>query len=59
MRLRGGDDVKPVQLTATQELECNNLLGEAPIWHEKEGKLYWLDINGKVGAHQHQKNTRF
>lgn len=22
-------------------------LGEGPIWNEREGKLYWLDINGK------------
>jgi hypothetical protein len=48
LRLRGGEEFRPVQMSAVQELECANTLGEAPIWHGKEGKLYWLDINGKV-----------
>ena len=38
----------PTQLKASVILECNNLLGEAPMWHEGKGKLYWLDINGKM-----------
>uniref|UniRef100_A0A7S0VDI7 SMP-30/Gluconolactonase/LRE-like region domain-containing protein n=1 Tax=Hemiselmis tepida TaxID=464990 RepID=A0A7S0VDI7_9CRYP len=45
LRLRGG--AEPVQLEAKIELSCENLLGEAPMWHEVEQKLYWLDINGK------------
>jgi len=44
-RLRGGE--APQKLEAKIELECFNLLGEAPMWHETEGKLYWLDINGR------------
>lgn len=35
------------QLEAKVELECFNLLGEAPMWQEVESKLFWLDINGK------------
>lgn len=51
LRLRGGEQeaetAKVTQLTAQIELECNNLLGEAPMWNDEDGKLYWLDINGK------------
>ena len=49
--LRGGEEGTeggPIQLKAQLILECNNLLGEAPLWHEGKGKLYWLDINGKM-----------
>ena len=37
----------PVQLEATQVLQCDNTLGEAPMMHPTERALYWLDINGK------------
>ncbi|HEU4895442.1 MAG TPA: SMP-30/gluconolactonase/LRE family protein, partial [Acidimicrobiia bacterium] len=23
-------------------------LGEAPLWHGREGRIYWVDINGKT-----------
>ena len=34
-------------LEATEVLHCDNLLGEAPMWHAQEEALYWLDINGE------------
>jgi len=27
-------------------LECNNHLGEGPVWDVNEGRLYWLDCTG-------------
>lgn len=27
-------------------LECNNHLGEGPVWDVEEGRLYWLDCTG-------------
>jgi sugar lactone lactonase YvrE len=39
---------EPVQLEAKQVLQCENTLGEAPMFHPQERALYWLDINGKV-----------
>lgn len=34
----------PVELI----LDAHALLGEGPCWHEREQKLYWVDINGKA-----------
>ena len=28
-------------------LQCDNLLGEGPVWDEKEGRLYWVDGTGR------------
>lgn len=32
---------------AEQIVHCQNMLGEGPLWHPQEKKLYWLDILGK------------
>jgi len=29
-------------------LHCQNILGECPLWHEDEQRLYWVDITGKT-----------
>jgi L-arabinonolactonase len=28
-------------------LQCDNLLGESPVWDVKEGRLYWVDGTGR------------
>jgi len=28
-------------------LQCDNLLGEGPVWDEREGRLYWVDGTGR------------
>jgi len=28
-------------------LQCDNLLGEGPVWDGKEGRLYWVDGTGR------------
>src|SRR5215470_2529812 len=28
-------------------LECNNHLGEGPVWDVEEGRLYWVDGTGR------------
>ena len=39
---------KPVaDLTAEIVLDEKTILGEGSIWHPKENKLYWIDIEGK------------
>ena len=41
--------VKPVEdLKAELVLDAKAMLGEGSIWHPKENKLYWIDIEGKV-----------
>jgi L-arabinonolactonase len=31
-------------------LQCNNHLGEGPVWDSTAGQLYWLDCTGnRVG----------
>jgi sugar lactone lactonase YvrE len=35
-----GDDVQCV-------LECDAIVGESPLWHFKQRRLYWVDILGK------------
>lgn len=34
-------------LKATLVLDAKTILGEGAIWHPKEKKLYWIDIEGK------------
>ena len=46
LSLRGGGP-EPVLLEAEQVLQCDNLLGEAPMYNSEEHALYWLDINGQ------------
>jgi hypothetical protein len=46
LSLRGGG-AEPVLLEAEQVLQCDNLLGEAPMYNSEEHALYWLDINGQ------------
>ena len=59
LQLRGGGSLSSLpnplaastavvqSLEATEVLHCDNLLGEAPMWHSQEEALYWLDINGE------------
>lgn len=35
-----------MSLTIECVLECNNHLGEGPVWDVEEGRLYWLDCTG-------------
>lgn len=36
-------------MQATTVVDCRNELGEGPVWHLQEKKLYWLDIlEGKI-----------
>ncbi|MEO8406613.1 MAG: SMP-30/gluconolactonase/LRE family protein, partial [Chitinophagaceae bacterium] len=37
----------PEDLNAELVLDAKTTLGEGSIWHPKENKLYWLDIEGK------------
>ena len=40
---------KPTEdLHAELVLDAKTMLGEGSIWHPKENKLYWIDIEGKV-----------
>src|SRR5687767_2651610 len=36
------------ELAADLVLDARALLGEGAIWHPKEEKLYWVDIEGKA-----------
>lgn len=38
----------PDDLTAELVLDTKSMLGEGSIWHPKENKLYWVDIDGKL-----------
>jgi L-arabinonolactonase len=37
-----------VQLEATCVLPARAMLGESPLWSEAEGRLYWIDIEGRA-----------
>jgi sugar lactone lactonase YvrE len=39
-RIISGDDVRCV-------LPCDAIVGESPLWHMQERRLYWVDIQGK------------
>jgi len=38
----------PDDLQAELVLDAKTMLGEGSIWHPKENKLYWIDIEGKA-----------
>lgn len=38
----------PDDLEAELVLDTKSMLGEGSIWHPKENKLYWVDIEGKI-----------
>jgi sugar lactone lactonase YvrE len=37
-----------VQATVSLAVDSKNVLGEGCVWDEKEGRLYWVDIEGKL-----------
>ena len=37
----------PVRIEAI--LECQNYLGEGPVWDVEEARLYWVDGTGRPG----------
>ncbi|EKX33599.1 hypothetical protein GUITHDRAFT_147780 [Guillardia theta CCMP2712] len=56
LRIRGGGIT---QLQAEEVVRCDNLLGEAPMWHEEQKALYWLDINGKKMCRYHPNSQDY
>eukprot|EP00960_Hanusia_phi_P038362 753399-Hanusia_phi.AAC.1 len=55
-QLRGGG---ATLLEPEEIVRCDNLLGEAPMWHEEEKALYWLDINGKKMCRYDSKSKEY
>lgn len=43
-----GNHSKYEDMDAELVLDAKAMLGEGSIWHPKENKLYWLDIEGKI-----------
>lgn len=45
-------------ITAAPLFEVKNTLGEGPLWHPKEGRLYWVDIEaGDLYYSNHKLNN--
>lgn len=47
-------------ISATPVVECQNTLGEGPLWHSQHQMLYWVDIEQKVlhGFEPHTQRHR-
>ena len=44
------------ETTITVAVDCQNLLGECPLWHAQEQALYWTDIQGRTLSRHHPES---
>ena len=47
------------KLTAKRVLSCSNILGECPIWDQKEQTLRWVDMKQRLLHAYHPSTTSY